>query len=82
MKAVVLVNTKFYAETEVLKEITKINGVVEAFIVFGVYDIVVKCKAETRDKLREIRDEIGKINKVNSTLTLVVCVKRMVNAKP
>ena len=72
MKSVVLVSTKFYAETEMLAEITKIKGVQEAFIVFGVYDIVVKAEAENNDGLRQIRDNIRNLSDDVHTLMLVV----------
>ena len=71
--AIVLVNTEIGFETEVLKELKKVECVVEASAVYGVYDIVAKVKSETMDKLKEIvTSRIRRLDKVRSTLTMIV----------
>jgi len=71
--AFVLVNAEIGGEEEVLKEIKKVEGVEEAHTVYGVYDIIVKIKADTMDKLKEVVTwHIRRINKVRSTLTMIV----------
>ncbi|KPV62839.1 MAG: DNA-binding transcriptional regulator AsnC [Candidatus Bathyarchaeota archaeon BA1] len=71
--AYVLINAEIDGEEEVLKEIKKVEGVEEAHTVYGVYDIIAKIKAETMDKLKEIITwHIRRINKVRSTLTMIV----------
>ena len=71
--AFVLVNAEIGGEEEVLKEIKKVEGVEEAHTVYGVYDIIVKIKAETMDRLKEVVTwHIRRINKVRSTLTMIV----------
>ena len=71
--AFVLVNTKIGSEGEVLRALRKIDGVLEAHNVYGVYDIVVKIGAETMDKLKEIITwHIRRLDRVRSTLTMVV----------
>lgn len=71
--AFVLINAEIGGEEEVLQEITKVEGVKEAYTVYGVYDIIVKIGAETMDKLKEIVTwNIRRINKVRSTLTMIV----------
>jgi DNA-binding Lrp family transcriptional regulator len=58
---------------EVLKEVRAVAGVEEAEMVYGVYDIVAKVKAETMDKLKQIITEhIRRIDKVRTTLTMMV----------
>jgi len=42
------------AEEEVLKELRKVINVKEAYVVYGVYDIVARVEAETMDKLKEV----------------------------
>ncbi|MEM0084331.1 MAG: Lrp/AsnC ligand binding domain-containing protein [Candidatus Methanomethylicia archaeon] len=75
-EAFVLINTQIGAEEEVLKILREIGEVEEAFIVYGVYDIIAKVKAENLDKLREIITwKIRKIKKVMSTTTMVVMEK-------
>jgi len=71
--AFVLINAEIGGEEEVLKEIKKVEGVEEAHTVYGVYDIIAKIKAETMDKLKEVVTwHIRRINKVRSTLTMIV----------
>ena len=71
--AFVLVNSDIGGEIEVLSSIKKLNGVEEAYTVYGVYDIVAKVKASTMDKLKEIVTwQIRRLDKVRSTLTMIV----------
>jgi DNA-binding Lrp family transcriptional regulator len=56
----------------VLKDVRKVNGIEEAFAVYGTYDIVVRVKADTMDRLKEtISSHIRKVNNVRATLTLM-----------
>jgi Lrp/AsnC family transcriptional regulator for asnA, asnC and gidA len=68
--AYVLVNTEAF-EPEVLKALRTVKGVEEAYAVYGVYDIVVKTKADTMSRLRDVHDKIRKLNKVRQTLTMI-----------
>jgi DNA-binding Lrp family transcriptional regulator len=71
--AFVLIDTEAGSEADVLKELRQVEGVEEAFAVSGVYDIVVRVKADTADQLKEIiRMRIRKLYNVRSTLTLFV----------
>ncbi|MEM3703062.1 MAG: Lrp/AsnC ligand binding domain-containing protein [Candidatus Bathyarchaeia archaeon] len=72
-KAFVLINTEIGSEADVLKDLRKIEGVEEAFAVYGVYDIIAKVNAETMDKLKEIVTwRIRRLDKVRSTLTMII----------
>jgi len=76
-KAIVLINTDIGAEEEVLNQLSNLEGVKEAYIVYGVYDIVAKVEAETTEKLKEIvTSRIRKIPKVRSTLTMIIVETR------
>ena len=71
--AFVLINTETGSEADVLKDMKKVEGVNEAFAVYGVYDIIAKVKADTMDKLKEIVTwRIRRLGKVRSTLTMIV----------
>ena len=71
--AFVLVNTEIGAESEVMKTIKKVEGVDEAYAVYGVYDVVAKIKADSMDKLKEIVTwHVRRLDKVRSTLTMIV----------
>jgi len=72
-EAIVLINTDIGAEEEVLEKLGDIEGVTEAYIVYGVYDIVAKVQAPSTEALKEIiSNRIRKLSKVRSTLTMVV----------
>jgi DNA-binding Lrp family transcriptional regulator len=70
--AFVLINTDLGTEMDVLKSVRKVNGVEEAFAVYGTYDLVVRIKAETMERLKEIVSaQVRKVNNVRATLTLM-----------
>ncbi|MCK5628530.1 Lrp/AsnC ligand binding domain-containing protein [Candidatus Bathyarchaeota archaeon] len=71
--AFVLVNTEIGSESAVLKELKTVEGVVDSFSVYGVYDIVARVQADTMDKLKEIVTwRVRRLDKVRSTLTMIV----------
>lgn len=71
--AFVLINAEIGSEEEVLKELRKVEGVVESFIVYGVYDVVAKIRADTMDRLKDVVTwHVRRLNKVRSTLTMIV----------
>ena len=71
--AFVLVSVQIGSEREVLEALRKVEGVEEAYVVYGAYDIVVKVKAESMDELREIVTyKIRRLDKVRSTQTMMV----------
>jgi DNA-binding Lrp family transcriptional regulator len=72
-QAFVLINVESGSEEEVVSELKKINGVVEAYFSYGVYDIIAKVKAESMEKLKEmVTRKIRALTKVRSTLTLIM----------
>ncbi len=71
--AFVLINTEIGSENEVLEDLKKIDAVKEAYMVYGVYDVVAKVAANTMDKLKEIVTwHVRRLDKVRSTLTMIV----------
>jgi len=71
--AFVLINTEIGSENEVLEKLKTVEGVEEAFAVYGVYDIIARVKADTMDRLKEIVTwRIRRLDKVRSTLTMIV----------
>jgi len=72
-KAFVLINVDSGSEEKLLEEIRKIDGVEEAYYSYGVYDIIIKVKADSMEKLRDtITRKIRTIGRVRSTLTLIM----------
>jgi len=71
--AFVLINTEIGSESEVLGALRKIDAVEEAYMVYGVYDVVAKVRGDTMDKLKEIVTwHVRRLDKVRSTLTMIV----------
>jgi DNA-binding Lrp family transcriptional regulator len=71
--AFVLINAEIGSEDEVLKELKSVSYVKEAYVVYGVYDIVAKVEGESMDKLKEIVTwKIRRLENVRSTLTMIV----------
>lgn len=71
--AYVLINSDMGAEEEVLKQLRQTPGVKEAYLVYGVYDMIVKVEAESMEEVKEIITwKIRRLEKVRSTLSLIV----------
>lgn len=74
--AFVLINAEIGSEEKILDELKKVEGVKEAYCAYGVYDIIVKIKADNMDKLKDIITwKVRKLNNVRSTLTMLVTSK-------
>jgi DNA-binding Lrp family transcriptional regulator len=72
-RAFVLINVESGSEEEVLKELKPIEGVVESYFSYGVYDIITKIKADSMEKLKDmVTRKIRTISRVRSTLTLIL----------
>jgi len=71
--AFVLINTETGPVGDVLKDLKKVEGVDEAFIVYGVYDIIAKVSTKSMNQFREIVTwHIRKIDKVMQILTMMI----------
>ena len=65
-----LINSTEY-HPKLIKALRQIKGVEEAYPVYGVYDIIVKTRAKTMDKLKESHDKIRRLERVKSTITMI-----------
>jgi len=74
VSAVVLLNTELgLSQDKVIESLKNIDGVEEAHALYGVYDLIIKIKAFTLDKLKEIiKLHIRQIVGVTSSLTLMI----------
>ena len=71
--AYVLINAELGNEEQVLAALKEIEEVVEANLVYGVYDVIVKITAETLVDLKEIISfKVRRLDNVRSTLTMIV----------
>ena len=72
-QAFVLINADLGAEEDLLKKLKAIPNVEDVYVVYGVYDIVARVKADTMEKVKEtITWSIRRLDKVRSTLTMIV----------
>jgi DNA-binding Lrp family transcriptional regulator len=73
ISAVVLINTDLDSQDKVLENLKRIGGVAEAHALHGVYDFLVKIKAESIDEISGItKFQIKKVAGVTGSLTLMI----------
>ena len=72
-KAFVMINTDLGTETVLQSELKKVEGIVGAYQVFGIYDMVAVVEAESEEELKDIIfSRIRTLKYLRSTLTLNV----------
>ncbi len=72
-QAYVLFNVESGSEDNVLKQLTNITNVQESYVSYGVYDLIIRLKADTMEELKNVvSHRIRTINQVRSTLTLII----------
>ena len=68
-----MINTDLGTEAVLQSELKKVEGVVGAYQVFGIYDMVVVVEAESEEELKDIIfSRIRTLKYLRSTLTLNV----------
>jgi len=71
-QAFVFVNVIAGAEKEVLKTLRKVPEVKEAYLAYGVYDIVARVETDSMNRLKEvITREVRGLDGIRSTLTTI-----------
>ena len=74
--AYVLVSCDLGFDAEIIEELKHLSDVKEAHGIFGAYDILAKVESDSVESLRDtITWKIRKLNRVRSTLTLMVTEK-------
>jgi len=73
----VLINCDLGCEEAIIDELKHLDNVKEAQGVFGAYDIIIKVESDSAENLRDVITwKIRKLNRVRSTLTLIVPEKQ------
>jgi DNA-binding Lrp family transcriptional regulator len=73
VEAYVLVNSENGSEKTILEDMRAIPGVLEAQFISGVYDVIVKIKADDMQGLKTIMTQkLRKNSLIRSTLNLVI----------
>ena len=72
-RAYVLFNVGSGLEDRVLEEVKAVEGVQDAHVSYGVYDLIVKVGADSMEQLKElVTHRLRMIRNVRSTLTLIL----------
>ncbi|MDH5403631.1 MAG: Lrp/AsnC ligand binding domain-containing protein [Candidatus Heimdallarchaeota archaeon] len=70
--AFILINTDVAAEEEVLEQLKQLPEVESVSLVYGIYDLIVKVKADTLDELkRRVTGNLRGIEKIRNTMTMI-----------
>jgi DNA-binding Lrp family transcriptional regulator len=73
VSAYILITTEVGSEDEVLETIKRLPSVKSVSIVYGAYDLVAYVEAPSMDEIKRlVSNEIRKIEKIRSTLTMPV----------
>ena len=68
--AILLINTEEF-NAQLMKTLRGIKRVEEAYPLYGVYDVIVRTRADTMDEIKEIHNKIRKLQNVRQTLTMI-----------
>ena len=75
-QAYILLTIEDGVEDNVLRQIKNIASVEQSYVSYGVYDIIIKIKADTIQELKYVvTHKIRQIKQVQSTLTLLLIDK-------
>ena len=75
--AYVLISCDLGFDAEIIEELKHLSDVKEAHGIFGAYDILTKLESDNMEHLRDVITwKIRKLNRVRSTLTLIVPEKQ------
>ena len=70
--AFILINTDVAAEEEVMEQLKQLPEVESVHLVYGIYDLIVKVKADTLDDLKKgVTGKLRGIEKIRSTMTMI-----------
>ena len=69
----ILINAELGMEEDLLQELRKMENIKEAYLTYGVYDVIVKVEAENMENLKElVAFKIRRMKEVKNTLTMTV----------
>lgn len=72
-RAFVLFKVDSGSEDKILQELKEIEGIQEAHVSYGAYDLIARVKADTLEKLKDdITQKVRLIKNVRSTITLIM----------
>ncbi|MGC9778927.1 MAG: Lrp/AsnC ligand binding domain-containing protein [Candidatus Heimdallarchaeota archaeon] len=73
VKAYILINVKGGTEYDLFEELTKVSGLEEISLVWGLFDIILKIESDSANALDKlVTDEIRKYSNISSTMTMLI----------
>jgi DNA-binding Lrp family transcriptional regulator len=73
VQAYILLNVEPGAEGKVMEKLKSVNLVKEAYVSYGVYDLIIRLNADTMDQLKDaVSHKIRTTDQVRSTVTLIL----------
>ena len=73
VQAYILLNVEPGAEGKVLEKLKSVTLVKEAYVSYGVYDLIIRLNADTMDQLKDaVSHKIRTTDQVRSTVTLIL----------
>jgi DNA-binding Lrp family transcriptional regulator len=70
--AYVLINCTLGSDNEIISRLREIPVVIQAYQVYGAYDIIVRAAARTVEELQQaLKSDIRRLDNIVSTVTLV-----------
>jgi len=70
--AFIMLMSTLGSENDILKVMNDIPGVRESFMVYGVYDIILKIETDTMGELKELINKIKNAEKVRAAISIIV----------
>jgi DNA-binding Lrp family transcriptional regulator len=73
LTAYIMMNAELGSEKEVLEEIERYPEVLESYVLYGVYDILVKVQVSDREELsRLVTRKVRGTDRIKNTITFIV----------
>jgi uncharacterized protein with GYD domain len=73
-KGFILLNCDLGSEEYILEELKQMQGINNAYLTFGAYDVIAEIQTEGQDGFEKVIAEVRKLSRVVSTMTLNVVV--------
>jgi len=72
LKAYVLMNTELGQEADVVNALQGVEGIKNAYALYGIYDVLTEVEADSMDRIKEIVfTKIRRLENVRTTITLI-----------
>jgi len=73
VQAYILLNVEPGTEGKVLEQLKSLSNLIEAYVSYGVYDLIIRLKTDNMEELKDaVSHRIRTIDQVRSTVTLIL----------